>query len=112
MPPETPISEAPVDWRRLHALGLPSGSIRALLAILVFATVWALLLIRPSEEIPNYLGDLLFIIIGHYFAARRRLVEDHEPGPPPLYPTPRERAFAPALPGRSRLRCSFSAADN
>ncbi len=85
MPHETPISETPVDWRRIHALGLPSGSIRALLAILVFATVWTLLLTRPSEEVPNYLGDLLFIIMGHYFAARRRVLEDHEPGPPPLF---------------------------
>ncbi|MGP0068039.1 MAG: hypothetical protein ACLQGP_31140 [Isosphaeraceae bacterium] len=82
---ETPSPETAVDWRRIHALGLPSGSIRALLAILVFATVWALLIIRPSEEIPNYLGDLLFIIMGHYFAARRRVVTDADPGPPPLY---------------------------
>jgi hypothetical protein len=82
---ENPSPEIPVNWRRIHALGLPSGSIRALLAILVFATVWALLLIRPSEAIPNYLGDLLFIILGHYFAARRRAVEDPDPGPPPLF---------------------------
>jgi hypothetical protein len=82
---EMPSTENLVDWRRIHALGLPAGSIRALLAILVFATVWALLLIRPSEEIPNYLGDLLFIIMGHYFAARRRVAEDQDPGPPPLY---------------------------
>lgn len=82
---EIPSSETQLDWRRIHALGLPSGSIRALLAILVFATVWALLLIRPSEEIPNYLGDLLFIIMGHYFAARRRVQDDQDPGPPPLF---------------------------
>ena len=82
---ETPSAETPVDWRRLHALGLPAGSIRALLAILVFGTVWALLLIRPSEAIPNYLGDLLFIIMGHYFAARRRVIEADDPGPPPLF---------------------------
>ncbi len=85
MPHETPSPETPVDWRRMHALGLPSGSIRALLAILVFATVWALLLIRPSEQIPNYLGDLLFIIMGHYFAARRRVLDEPDPGPPPLF---------------------------
>jgi len=44
-----------------------------------------LLLIRPSEAIPNYLGDLLFIIMGHYFAARRRAIEADDPGPPPLF---------------------------
>src|SRR5262249_45949407 len=76
---------APVDWRAIHALGLPSGSIRALLAILVFGTVWALLLMRPAAEGPEYLRDLLFIIMGHYFAARHRAPEGPEPGPPPLY---------------------------
>src|SRR5437868_26735 len=82
---DTSRSEAPVDWRKVHALGLPSGSIRALLAVLVFATVWCSLLVRPTQEIPDYLGDLLFIIMGHYFAARRRAAEDPEPGPPPLF---------------------------
>jgi hypothetical protein len=66
-------------------LGLPSGSIRALLAILIFGTIWALLLAQPGAEIPDYLRDLLFIIMGHYFAARHRASEDPEPGPPPLF---------------------------
>jgi hypothetical protein len=74
-----------VDWRTVHAWGLPAGSIRALLAILVFGTVWVLLLLRPDAEIPDYLGDLLFIIMGHYFAARHRASGDPEPGPPPLF---------------------------
>ncbi len=74
-----------VEWRRLHALGLPSGSIRALLAILIFATTWGLLVLRPSREVPDYLRDLLFIIMGHYFAARRHAGHGDEPGPPPLY---------------------------
>jgi hypothetical protein len=77
--------QAHVDWRRLHALGLPSGSIRALLALLIFATTWSLLVLRPSREVPDYLRDLLFIIMGHYFAARRRSDQGDEPGPPPLY---------------------------
>ena len=85
MPHDTPSSMTPVDWRSVHALGLPSGSIRALLAILVFGTMWALLLVQPGAEIPDYLRDLLFIIMGHYFAARRRASEDPEPGPPPLF---------------------------
>ncbi len=77
--------QAHVDWRRIHALGLPSGSIRALLALLIFATTWSLLVLRPSREVPDYLRDLLFIIMGHYFAARRRSDQGDEPGPPPLY---------------------------
>jgi hypothetical protein len=79
----------PVDWRRMHALGLPAGSVRALLAVLVFATVWGMLLVKPSQEVPDYLSDLMFVIMGHYFATRRRstAVEapGNEPGPPPLY---------------------------
>ncbi len=76
---------AEVDWRRLHALGLPPGSVRALLAILIFATTWTLLVLRPSEEVPDFLRDLLFIILGHYFAARRAVAPGDEAGPPPLY---------------------------
>jgi hypothetical protein len=79
----------PNDWRRMHALGLPAGSIRALLAVLVFATVWGMLLVRPSQEVPDYLSDLMFVIMGHYFATRKRSaaieVSGDEPGPPPLY---------------------------
>ena len=74
-----------IDWRRLHALGLPAGSVRALLAVLIFATTWGLLILKPSQEVPDYLRDLLFIIMGHYFAARRRSGPAEEPGPPPLY---------------------------
>src|SRR3954453_14263520 len=74
-----------VDWRRCHALGMPAGSVRALLAIMIFATTWALILLKPTQEVPDYLGDLLFIIMGHYFAARNRVPQEREPGPPPLY---------------------------
>jgi hypothetical protein len=74
-----------VDWRRLHALGLPAGSVRALLAVLIFATTWGLLVFKPNQEVPDYLRDLLFIIMGHYFAVRRRSGPAEEPGPPPLY---------------------------
>jgi hypothetical protein len=75
----------PDHWKRVHALGLPAGSVRALLAVLIFATTWGLLVWKPAEEIPDYLGDLLFIIMGHYFASRRRRETGDEPGPPPLY---------------------------
>jgi hypothetical protein len=64
---------------------MPAGSVRALLAILIFATVWGLLIVKPDKEAPDYLRDLLFIIMGHYFAARRRSGPDEEPGPAPLY---------------------------
>ena len=67
----TPVSPPPDDdWRRVHALGWPSGSVRALLAVLIFATTWGLMILRPTQEVPDYLSDLLFIIMGHYFASR------------------------------------------
>jgi hypothetical protein len=82
-----PDSTAPstVDWRRLHAFGWPAGSVRAMMALLVFGSLWATLLLRPDREVPDYLNDLLFIILGHYFAARGRAGAGEEPGPPPLY---------------------------
>jgi len=82
---QTADSRSHIDWRRLHALGLPAGSVRALLAVLIFVTTWGLLVVRPNQEVPDYLRDLLFIIMGHYFAARRRSGPALEPGPPPLY---------------------------
>ena len=76
--------EAP-HWRRLHAFGLPEGSIRAILAVAVFATIWILLVRKPDQEVPDYLRDLLFIIMGHYFASRRRASVDPPNGPGPLF---------------------------
>lgn len=78
-----------VPWRKVHALGLPGGSVRALLALIVFATIWALLALKPDRAVPPYLRDLLFIILGHYFATRRRSGADDPDGvvsgPPPLF---------------------------
>jgi hypothetical protein len=83
---EADIPPSAVDWRRLHALGLPAGSIRALLALLIFGTALGLLALRPTEEVPDYLRDLLFIIMGHYFASRHRAgMGVEEPGPSPLF---------------------------
>lgn len=81
--PDNPATE--IDWRRLHAFGLPAGSIRALLAFLIFGTALGLLALRPTEEVPDYLRDLLFIIMGHYFASRHQAGMGQEPGPSPLY---------------------------
>jgi hypothetical protein len=80
-----PGSGSLVTGRTRHALGLPSGSVRALLAILVFATTWGLLVVRPSQEVPDYLRDLLFIIMGHYFATRHREARAEEDEPAPLF---------------------------
>jgi hypothetical protein len=58
-----------------HALGMPPGSVRALLALMVVMLVCALMLIPPHDPnnptpIPAYLLFLTFLILGHYFASR------------------------------------------
>lgn len=73
------------DWPRIHAFGLPAGSVRALLAIVIFGAIWAWLLLRPERDVPEYLQNLLFIIMGHYFAARKEARRGEDFGPPPLY---------------------------
>src|SRR5262245_21561848 len=86
--PSAPVTVAAApaaDWRKLHALGLPAGSVRAILAVMIFAGIWAWLWLRPQTEVPSYLEDLMFIIMGHYFAARARAGDKPEPGPPPLF---------------------------
>jgi hypothetical protein len=73
------------EWKKLHALGLPEGSVRAVLAVAIFATIWVLLVRKPEQEVPDYLRDLLFIIMGHYFASRRRVASTAVIGPGPLF---------------------------
>jgi len=71
MPGQTGLVSPPA---RRHPLGLPAGSIRALLAFMVFGIIWTLLLLPEREDkdilIPQYLYYLMFLILGHYFAAR------------------------------------------
>lgn len=82
---ETPPPETPT-WRGRYALGLPEGSIRALLALALFGTIWGLLALRPDQSLPGYLRDLLFIVLGHYFAARKsKPIDEARVGPPPLF---------------------------
>jgi hypothetical protein len=77
-----PPSEPQLDWRRVYAFGLPEGSIRAVLAVAVFATIWVLLVQHADHEVPDHLRSLLFIIMGHDFAVRRSPVAA---GPGPLF---------------------------
>lgn len=85
---ELPVDGSPTpapDWRKLHAFGWPAGSVRALMAILIFGSLWGFLVVRPDREVPESLRDLLFIVLGHYFAVRSRQPAGEEPGPPPLH---------------------------
>lgn len=68
-----PAAAAPAAYIR-HPLGLPAGSVRALLTFMILGTIWALLLI-PAEKgeaakVPLYLSYLMFLVIGSYFGAR------------------------------------------
>lgn len=75
-----------VDWKRLHALGLPGGSVRALMALGLVGTVCGLLIREPARPLPEPLESLLFVVLGHYFAARGQAPDaDPAGGPPPLY---------------------------
>jgi hypothetical protein len=61
-----------------HALGQPQGSVRALLSLMVVGLVCALMLIPPKDPskptpIPAYLLYLMFLVVGHYFAARAHM---------------------------------------
>src|SRR5262245_30225866 len=60
------VAESPPAKR--HALGLPGGSVRATLALMIVGLICALILI-PAPAIPPYLFYLLFMILGHFFAA-------------------------------------------
>src|SRR5262245_18222736 len=67
-----------------HALGLPAGSVRAILGFMVLALIWALMF--AQKEVPLYLHYLMFMILGHYYAARRSNVTPAEASEPePLY---------------------------
>jgi peptidoglycan/LPS O-acetylase OafA/YrhL len=59
-----------------HALGMPEGSVRSILAILVVTLVCAVMLVPGRKElVPPYLLYLMFLILGHFFAAMRH----HDP---------------------------------
>lgn len=71
-------------YKTKNAYGLPAGSIRALLAIIVFGSIWYLLAKFPTIPVPSYMQNLMFIIMGHYFASRG--AKDKDPTEPnPLY---------------------------
>jgi hypothetical protein len=68
------MSTAPA--KRRHALGLPAGSIRALLALALLALLWAMALLPPPGGQPNklpldfaYLQIVMVLLLAHFFAA-------------------------------------------
>jgi hypothetical protein len=92
VPSENPAAlfpSATVPLRR-HALGLPAGSVRAILALMVVGLICVLLLVSTRNGkpigIPAYLLYLLFMILGHFFAAHGFSISKHGMvQPPPLH---------------------------
>jgi hypothetical protein len=77
----------PPSYRR-HPLGLPEGSIRALLALFILGNIWVILLLPQGSghAVPLYLYYLMFLIIGHYFGLRGNAPSLAGTGEwPPLY---------------------------
>ena len=83
------MSSAAVPARR-HALGLPAGSVRAAHVVGVVALVCAIIMIPSRGELPTaippYLVYLLFVMLGHYFAAHGVTIATRDdPSPSPLF---------------------------
>lgn len=72
-----------------HALGLPAGSVRAAHVLGVVGLICAIMLVPTRGEvaaIPPYLIYLLFMMLGHYFAAHGvSIATRDDPAPSPLY---------------------------
>ncbi|MFO0866456.1 MAG: hypothetical protein U0744_17725 [Gemmataceae bacterium] len=77
-----------VASRVRHALGLPAGSIRATHILAVVGLVCAILLIPTRSgavPVPPYLVYLLFLLLGHFFAAHGVTISAGPTHPKPLY---------------------------
>src|ERR1700720_4365768 len=71
-----------------HALNLPAGSVRATHVLGIVALVCVILLVpaQTAVAIPPYLIYLLFLAVGHYFAAHGVTIATRgEQSPSPLY---------------------------
>lgn len=57
-----------LDWRN-QALGLPKGSVRAIIALVAIATACYLALMGMTD-IPEWLNTILSVIVGFYFGQK------------------------------------------
>jgi hypothetical protein len=70
-----------------QALGLPAGSVRALLAFGVLGALWLLVLKHGSAKMPMvfvYLQFLMLMIMAHYFTAHGHTIGEHISASSPL----------------------------
>jgi hypothetical protein len=65
--------------RLRHPLGLPAGSVRSVLTLLIVGMICALVLVAPptgvKHLIPPYLIYLMFLILGSFFAAHGATID-------------------------------------
>ena len=66
-PPLVPPQRVPAAYRQ--PLGLPAGSVRAILTLIVLGLVWTVMLLPSSGEVPLYLYYLMFLALGSFYAA-------------------------------------------
>lgn len=82
------MSHVPFPVKR-HALALPAGSVRAVHVLGIVGMVCAIILIPARTgvvPIPPYLVYLVFLMLGHYFAAHGITIATRdEPSPSPLF---------------------------
>src|SRR5438067_9414325 len=84
------MSSVPVPFKQRHALGWPAGSVRAAHVLGIVGIVVATILIPTEREravaIPPYLIYLLFMMLGHFFAAHGVTIATRDdPAPSPLF---------------------------
>jgi hypothetical protein len=74
------------NYAQRHALGLPAGSVRAAHVLVIVGLICASILMPASKSIPPYLVYLLFLMLGHYFAAHGvTIARSVDAEPSPLY---------------------------
>lgn len=80
-----PPTSHPVSYRQ--PLGMPAGSVRALLTFAILGLLWTLLLLPKDKavEIPLYLYYLSFLALGHFFAAHGHSIPSTPGTHSPLY---------------------------
>jgi hypothetical protein len=86
----TVLPVAPKTWKTHEPFGLPPGSVRAILALAIIGGICSFMIFKPTIEVPQHFRDLMFIVLGYYFAARgyNPIAYDLAPGekiPNPLY---------------------------
>jgi hypothetical protein len=70
-----------------HPLGLPPGSVRAILALQVVLTFWLLLLVPEDRkvQIPLYLYFLVALVMIFFVSHGKSIAKKSDPTPSPLY---------------------------